>query len=237
MQQQQQANINVFYDEHLLTDDPFQVFDSYYWKDKNAILGSAKGRGITWFVRTEKLDVALRHYYRGGLFGKLVADLYSFTGLKETRAYKEFELLAYLRDQGVPVPRPIAARVIRHSFLYQADLLSELIPNTKDLVAILVDNKISDELCREIGRVVRKLHNVGVCHTDLNIHNILIDAESKVWLIDFDKCDRRSGDAWKKDNLSRLQRSFNKEIEKRHIKWSAEQWALLLQGYNSPSNN
>lgn len=233
MQQQQHANINIFYDENLLVDDPFLVFDSHYWKQKEAILGSAKGRGITWFVRTERLDAALRHYYRGGLFGKLVSDLYPFSGWQQTRAYREFELLSYLREQGVPVPRPIAARIVRHGFLYQADLFSELIPNAKDLVAILVDKRLSDEIYLEIGRVVRRLHDVGVCHTDLNIHNILLDSENKVWLIDFDKCARREGDGWKSDNLARLLRSFNKELDKRYIKWSPEQWQLLLQGYNS----
>lgn len=233
MQHKQDTNIHVFYDENLLVDDPFKVFDSLYWQQKDAILGSAKGRGITWFVRTEKLNAALRHYYRGGLFGKLVSDLYPFFGWEKTRAYREFELLAYLREEKVPVPRPIAARVVRHGLLYRADLLSELIPNAKDLVAILIEHSISDNMCRAIGRVVRRLHDVGVCHTDLNIHNILIDTDDKVWLIDFDKCDRRSGEAWKQENLSRLQRSFNKEIEKRRIQWRAEQWDILLQGYNA----
>lgn len=32
-----------------------------------------------------------------------------------------------------------------------------------------------------------KMHIASVNHTDLNIHNILIDDQGKVWAIDFDK--------------------------------------------------
>ncbi len=34
---------------------------------------------------------------------------------------------------------------------------------------------------------VRKMHDAGVNHTDLNIHNILLDTTKRV-IIDFDKC-------------------------------------------------
>ena len=51
----------------------------------------------------------------------------------------------------------------------------------------------------------------GVNHTDLNIHNILIDDKDKVWIIDFDKCHQASEGRWRELNLERLKRSFLKE--------------------------
>ncbi len=146
---------------------------------------------------------------------------------EKTRSYQEFMLLNHLRDAGVNVPRPIAARVQKHGLLYKADLLSEKVPNARDLVSILQESPISDELYRKIGREIRKMHDAQVNHTDLNIHNILIDDQEKVWIIDFDKCYVQIGDSWKQGNLKRLKRSFEKEVCKRGINWSLEAFAII----------
>ena len=49
-----------------------------YWQQQNKVIGSAQGRGTTWFVALGKMDAALRHYRRGGLFGKIIKDHYIF---------------------------------------------------------------------------------------------------------------------------------------------------------------
>ncbi|PKF51301.1 3-deoxy-D-manno-octulosonic acid kinase [Enterovibrio nigricans] len=226
-------NIRIWFDETLLKEDASRCFDVEFWQQKDAILGSATGRGTTWFVQTETLPAALRHYRRGGLFGKLVADSYWFSGWENTRSAQEFNLLHYLIEQGISVPRPIAARAVRDGLTYRADLLVEKVDGAKDLVDILTQSSLSAEKYREIGVLVRKLHDTGVCHTDLNIHNILLDNNGTFWLIDFDKCGRRSGDSWKAANLSRLLRSFRKEQGKRAIQWRESDWAELLNGYDT----
>ncbi|MBF4218345.1 lipopolysaccharide kinase InaA family protein, partial [Vibrio anguillarum] len=58
--------------------------------------------------------------------------------------------------------------------------------------------------------------------------NILIDGQEKVWIIDFDKCCQQQGESWKKGNLDRLKRSFEKELIKRKIHWTKEHWELML---------
>ena len=75
------------------------------------------------------------------------------------------------------------------------------------------------------------MHDAGVNHTDLNIHNILLDTSQNVWIIDFDKCGHQAGDDWKEGNLNRLKRSFLKEVNKRQIQWQEPDWEPLLQGY------
>lgn len=100
------------------------------------MLGSATGRGTTWFVQLQQTQGALRHYRRGGLFGKLVADSYGFTGWEKTRSYQEFMLLNHLRDAGVTCRADCRSRT-KHGLLYKADLLSEKVPNARDLVSIL----------------------------------------------------------------------------------------------------
>ena len=82
--------------------------------DSDLLLGSSKGRGITWFLNTQAelgVNVVLCHYYRGGLFGKIVKDQYLFNWLENTRAFQEFSLLEKLHEWHLPVPRPVALKV------------------------------------------------------------------------------------------------------------------------------
>lgn len=223
-------NQTIWYDEVLLKEDPKQAFNPEFWQQNDKVIGSAQGRGITWFVQTDTIEAALRHYRRGGLFGKLVKDSYKFSKWENTRSYQEFQLLNTLIDAGVNVPRPIAARAVKNGLTYKADLLSEKIPNARDLVSILVEKRLSADIYKKIGQEIKKMHDAQINHTDLNIHNILIDDQDKVWVIDFDKCFQQSGHDWKQSNLDRLKRSFEKEVFKRDIKWGKEQWEQLLVG-------
>jgi len=227
----EQDKLYIVFDDSLINDDIEDCFDAQFWQNSNKVIGSAQGRGTTWFVQLEKLQGALRHYRRGGLFGKIISDHYIFSGWDKTRSVAEFYLLQQLSEAGVNVPRPIAARVQKHHFCYQADLLSEKIPDAQDLVAILQQRTLSEAEYVAIAVQIKKMHQVQVNHTDLNIHNILLDKQGKVWLIDFDKCYQQSGDDWKESNLQRLLRSFNKELNKRHIKWSVSDWTLLTNAY------
>lgn len=223
----------IWYDDQWVSEPLHHLFDTDYWHAEQKIIGSAKGRGTTWFVAMRNIEAALRHYHRGGLFGKVVSDQYWFQGWHKTRSYAEFHLLAHLRQQGVNVPRPIAARAVKRGLVYQADLLSEKITNARDLVAILQQNPLDERHYFLIGQQIAKLHRAQVNHTDLNIHNILIDEQSKVWIIDFDKCHQQPGEGWKDANLQRLLRSFHKEQQRFGIHWQTQQWQSLLVGYVS----
>ncbi|MDG3086913.1 3-deoxy-D-manno-octulosonic acid kinase [Vibrio hannami] len=222
----------IWFNEELLLESPESCFEPVFWQQSGKVTGSAEGRGTTWFVQTGTIPAALRHYRRGGLFGKLVKDHYFFNGWENTRSYQEFQLLIKLIEAGVNVPKPIAARAIKRNFCYQADLLSEKIANARDLVSILQEAPISKELYQKIGQEIRKMHDAQVNHTDLNIHNILIDDNEKVWIIDFDKCYIQHGDSWKAGNLERLKRSFTKEVGKRAIYWNEGDWDALLLAHN-----
>ncbi|CAM3726487.1 3-deoxy-D-manno-octulosonic acid kinase [Vibrio aquimaris] len=224
-------NQTIWYDDILLKDDPKQAFDAEFWRQQDSLIGSAQGRGTTWFVQTQTIQAALRHYRRGGLFGKLIADTYWFSDWEKTRSYQEYDLLNTLIKAGVNVPRPLAARAIRNGLTYKADLLSEKILNARDLVSILIDGPLPEEIYRKIGQEIGKMHHAQVNHTDLNIHNILIGDNDKVWIIDFDKCYQQSGDAWKQSNLDRLKRSFEKEVVRHQIYWHDAELKVLLEGY------
>ena len=100
------------FDQPLANQELF--FNATFWQQHNRIIGSAKGRGTTWFLQTADLfgvNTALRHYYRGGLWGKINKDRYRFNDLNHTRSMAEFNLLNQLHQSGLPVPKPIGARV------------------------------------------------------------------------------------------------------------------------------
>lgn len=229
----------IWFDETLIDHCVEQAFDPDYWHAQNKVLGSAEGRGTTWFVQTDILPAALRHYKRGGLFGKLIKDHYWFIQWHKTRSFEEFQLLQHLVEAGVNVPKPIAARAVKRTLCYQADILTQKIEGAQDLVTILQSRILEPEVYQSIGAQIRQLHDANVNHTDLNIHNILLDRDNKVWLIDFDKCYREKSEmeinhsGWKKSNLDRLLRSFYKEKRKVSIKWGEHRdWEMLLSGYN-----
>ena len=100
------------------------------------------------------------HYRRGGLISQFNTDHYLFTGWERTRAAQEFALLQYLRAQGLNVPHPLAARVIRRGVWYQADLIVEKIQHAKDLVAHLKEKPLESAHYQSIGKLIAKMHQL-----------------------------------------------------------------------------
>ena len=217
---------------------PKDLFDIAFWQDQQRVIGQAKGRGITWFLQADDLDIgknlALRHYYRGGWSAKFNRDRYFDRTLQNGRSFAEFEILRHLHNAGLAVPQPIAARVIKKTIGYQADLLLERIDYSQDLTALLQQTTLSAQQWQQIGGLIRQMHDLQVCHRDLNAHNILLQQQNeraKFWLIDFDKCSFSTGEHWKKENLARLHRSFIKEVGRMKIHFSEQNWQQLLAGY------
>lgn len=222
---------HYFFATDLLAEKPQEAFDLNFWRSANRIIGSAAGRGTTWFVEGKKRPMALRLYKRGGIIGKFNDSRYLFLGIKRSRAYLELELLKYLKEAKVNVPTPIAAKIQVTGLSYQAMLLTEKIAQAQDLAHRLKTAPLSRQNCYAIGQMIQKMHQAGVNHTDLNIRNILLDDKDNVWLIDFDKCYQASGERWQQSNIDRLKRSFAKEKTKHPIHWDETHWQALLDGY------
>lgn len=234
LQHWQEGSAACWYDASLLPEFSAACFDPAHWQRQDAVLGQSHGRGVTWFVRGPRCELVLRHYWRGGLLGKLLGDQFCFTGLARSRCYREFTLLNDLWAAGLPVPRPVAARVIRQGLTYRADLLLERIAGARDLVSLLRERALTGEEWRRVGVVIHQLHEEGAWHSDLNSHNLLLDAQGKVWVIDFDKCAIRAPGRWQPQMLARLQRSLRKE-QGLHTAffWQEADWDELMAGYQA----
>jgi len=130
------------------------------------------------------------------------------------------------------VPAPVAARYRRHGVFYTADLITERLLDSISLAEVLRHRGIPILGWITIGRCIRAFHYLGVCHPDLNAHNIMLVGEDSVYLIDFDRGRLMKPGMWCDGNLVRLRRSLEKityKLPPEHF--SEADWHGLLDGY------
>jgi 3-deoxy-D-manno-octulosonic acid kinase len=213
-------------------------FDPAWWRERRSELGSASGRGTVMFVRA--LDGAstwvLRHYLRGGWMARLSRDRYLWTGIERTRAWREWRLTHHLRSLGLPVPTPVAAHVARGLATYSADLLTQRIDNARTLADVLRERAIPADAWRQLGATLRRFHDVGVHHDDINVSNILVQPDGSFHVIDFDKAALVAPGAWREQNLARFLRSLEKHRALHEtFAFSEANWNALRAGYAGPA--
>ena len=209
------------------------IFTRAYWQDRNAITGSAAGRGRTLFIEDKGSSYVLRPFLRGGLPGKALTDQFLFTGYQRTRAWREFRLLLDMRSLQLPVPEPVVANAKRSGLIYRSSIIIKRIPDARDLQQLLCEQALPMQIWQNIGATVKRFHKHQVYHHDLNSRNIMLDKQQRTWLIDFDRCGINSGQHWKRQNLQRLHRSLSKELRQNVVfHWTKNDWQAFLDGYN-----
>jgi 3-deoxy-D-manno-octulosonic acid kinase len=138
-------------------------------------------------------------------------DTYLWKGAERTRSFREFRLLGTLRERGLPVPTALAAAYWRTGTGYRAALLMSRIAGGESIGALL--DRGAAPPWRAIGGTLARFHRAGACHADLNVDNVLMDANGKPWLIDFDRGTLRApARGWQQANLARLRRSLRKRM-------------------------
>ena len=216
-------NVDVFFDPSRLHSPDLSWFDPAASNHTPAPV-SKGGRNAAWFVLIEGLAAVLRRYRRGGLAAKLSKDLYFWTGLQKTRAFAELHLLHRIYLQGFKVPRPLAIAVWRHGLFYRAAILTERIAGARPL-----SDCVNPVIWNRAGQTIRHMHQLGIYHADLNVYNILVDANDQIWIIDFDRCWQGSlSDKACHANLDRLKRSVVKVNEN----LLSDCYCALLIGYD-----
>jgi len=201
--------------------------------DRWPTLGKA-GRGTVKAVSGEFGHGVLRAYRRGGLIARLSRERYVWTGEAQTRAFREFRLLARLRTRGLPVPAPLAASYRRRGLSYTATLLTEEIPNATTLAEFWSASLTDINAWRSLGATLATFHRAGVWHADLNAHNLLRDAQGRWWLIDFDRGRERAPDpGWSRSRLARLERSLRKLGASANPAWP-DAWSALVTAHDAP---
>ena len=201
-----------------------------HWHDRDAVRAQARGRGTAWLVDTPAGRMFLRHYHRGGMVARANADRYLWTGFTRARPVREFRALADAHAAGLPVPAPVAGRVVRTGLWYRADILIAAIDVDMTLAERIAHKDVSVDWAGA-GRAIGAVHRAGWFHADLNAHNVLFAWDGRVWIVDFDRARRmRPGARWQRANMARLHRSLLK-VARGDASAIAEGWSVLRATY------
>ena len=232
-----ETSLAIAYDAGLVKAPAAEYFSVEYWQDRQAMTGQAQGRGSAWFVDAPFGPVVLRHYLRGGWAAKISRRSYLFTVVSRSRPVREFHILAALHEQGLPVPQPVAALCEFHGLVATGAILTARIPGARTLADVIAapgfGSAAESGLWARIGDCIRRFHEAGVWHADLNARNILLDAAAAVFLIDFDRARLTPGKTVNgKSNLNRLRRSLEKLWPPDRLNGLAPAWDQLEAGYH-----
>lgn len=149
-------------------------------------LGDGAGRGR----RGEGKRLALggvagirKRYRHGGILGPILGAFQA----GPSRAFRELKALECARRRGVPAPAPLAAGhaaggipLARREFLITAEVrpgrtlrrwLDRLPPDPPPEVA-----RERNEILEALGRAIRRLHDAGIHHRDLQLRNVILEA-------------------------------------------------------------
>jgi 3-deoxy-D-manno-octulosonic acid kinase len=210
------------------------IFDPNYWSARDELSAVSGGRGSAWFVGPASQPLVLRHYRRGGLIARLSEDRYWWSGEDRVRAFAEWRLLQYLAQRGLRVPKPVAAFYRRAGMTYRCDLITQRIVSAQSLSAALAPGPVPESTWRAIGAAIARLHSHGVDHADLNAHNILLDDNQSISVIDFDRGRLRAPGQWTLGNLQRLKRSLSKiSMSLPPNRFTPDAWQAVLAGYRA----
>lgn len=230
----------ILYDRSVISQISEERFSPQGWLHAEPVAGTqgSGGRGNTMYVGNVPRQFVLRHFVRGGLVSKLVHDRYFWTGEDSTRPFSEWRMLAKMADSGLRVPRPAAARYCRHGPFYTADIITVRIPHVRPLSELLAEQKCDAGFWQALGEAIQAFHGCGVYHADMNAHNLQIDDDGRLWMLDFDRGELRQPGPWQQRTLSRLHRSLQK-IRKSNpaLHVGSEDWEQFLEGYFSASRS
>ncbi len=193
---------------------PLRLADA---RERDALFARAprRGRGAAPSVALpDGGSVVLRRYRHGGLVGACAGTLF----LGPRRALAELRVNARAEAAGAPVPHVLCLA----AWPVLGPLWSALIgtaeePEATSLLALLAarpDARERARLARETGAALRRLHDAGVEHRDLQLGNVLWSqsgAGGRIVVIDLDRArfhgPGRLGDAERARGLARLARS------------------------------
>lgn len=183
-------------------------------------------------IRIIKPDMVVRPLMHGGFFRHLTGRNF----ISPARTIREIEISSFLISKGIRTPEILGARIQEKGLFCHIEVITRLVPDSVDLLTWLeTPREDSLDLLVESGKIVKRIHDLGVFHSDLHVKNILLDSSRSLWVLDLDKAYRlrRLPDILKRLNVNRFLHSLDKWSVQGRIHLPAEWESGFLQGYGS----
>lgn len=151
-----------------------------------------RGRGAVSVLDTPRGAVVAKALLRGGVIGWLLRHWYA----DPLRCAREALLAEELVRRGCPTPTVVAARARRGMLgLHRLEIASARLDGARDLlaawVALAPRSAARRELARAAGRTLRRLHDEGLVHRDLQVKNLLVPGDlapgALLFVLDLDR--------------------------------------------------
>lgn len=146
---------------------------------------------------------------------------------KKIRGYRtahEPQLMHEAKKAGVPTPKIFLVD------MKDAAITMEFVEGKQ--VKLLLGNMTSEErqnLCVKIGELIGRLHKHGVIHGDLTTSNMILNAEGKIFLVDFGLGEKNKELEARGVDLHLMKRA----LQSTHYETAAECFKLVQEGYAS----
>jgi len=172
------------------------------------VLGA--GRGGLFRFTSPLGDAYLRVYKRGGAMRHFVEESY----VLDNRPLAEFRIHTHLADAGFPVPKLLGVMWHKVGPIYRGAIATCALEGQTLLEACAAGQPgVPDSASlAQCGALIRRLHDAGIEHADLNASNLFLTPAGP-YLLDFDRARQRIGPLpapIRRANLTRLHRSLRK---------------------------
>jgi len=180
-----------------------------------AAIGSGRG-GAARLVLPGGSRVVLKRMRRGGVMAPVWRERFPGTGRLLANLTVPMEAIS----RGVPTPEPVAMLMMEGPRrMFSAWIALTEITGTEDLLTRLRRPPAPGiEEMRSVLETVRRTHDAGLRHRDLNLGNLLVGDGEEGWtvhIIDLDRADMAVGPLSYGERLSslrRLERSYEKHL-------------------------
>jgi TP53 regulating kinase-like protein len=140
------------------------------------------------------------------------------------RTAHEPQLMHEAKKAGVPTPTIFLVD------MKDASITMEFVEG-KQVKQVLADvsRKERQELCVKIGGLIGKLHRHGVIHGDMTTSNMILNAEGKIFLVDFGLGEKNKELEARGVDLHLMKRA----LQSTHYRFAEECFKHVLKGYSA----
>jgi len=194
-------------------------------------------------LRLDREVFLVRRFSHGGLLRWLTGKRF----LDAERPFRELILSDSLLRVGIRTPRVLAARARSIGLGWQLEVLTRRVENALDLGYVLglarkgeLAPGVRASILKSLGDLVRRLHQHGCLHADLQPNNVLVNSEAleggtpELWLLDLDRSYfvDHLADGERRANLRRLYRHVARREEQHGRALRHSDYLRFLRGYD-----